>query len=97
MPNLLRARDARDEWHAHATQPVDLAVGDAEIYPVALWDPGDPQLYRVTYELVDDDHIHDSVRGYFGMRKISTMAAADEKMPSMLCLNNKPIYIDGIF
>jgi hypothetical protein len=29
------------------------------------------------------------------MRKISTTAAADENMPAMLCLNNKPIYLRG--
>jgi hypothetical protein len=72
-----------------------VAVGDAEIYPVTLWDPGDPQIYRVTYRLADDEREYDAVTGYFGMRKISTMAAADEKMPAMLCLNNKPIYLRG--
>jgi hypothetical protein len=72
-----------------------VAVGDAEIYPVELWDPGDPQLYRVTYRLVDDETEHDEVASYFGMRKISTIAAADENMPAMLCLNNKPIYLRG--
>jgi hypothetical protein len=72
-----------------------VAVGDAEIYPLALWDPGDPQIYRVTYRLVDEEHEYDEVRSYFGMRKISTMAAADENMPAMLCLNNKPIYLRG--
>lgn len=72
-----------------------VAVGDAEIDPVILWDPGDPRLYRVTYRLLDDERQHDAVDGYFGMRKISTMASADDKMPAMLCLNNKPIYLRG--
>jgi hypothetical protein len=72
-----------------------VAVGDAELYPLVLWDPGDPQLYRVTYRLMDEEHEFDTVDGYFGMRKISTLAAADEKMPAMLCLNNKPIYLRG--
>ena len=72
-----------------------VAVGDAEVYPLVLWDPGDPQLYRVTYRLLDDDHEYDEVASYFGMRKISTIAAADENMPAMLCLNNKPIYLRG--
>ena len=74
-----------------------VAVGDVEIYPLVLWDPGDPQLYRVTYRLinVEDEYEHDEVAGYFGMRKISTIAAADENMPAMLCLNNKPIYLRG--
>lgn len=72
-----------------------VAVGDAEIFPIVLWDPGDPQLYRVTYRLLDEERQHDAVDGYFGMRKISTMASADEQMPAMLCLNNKPIYLRG--
>jgi hypothetical protein len=73
-----------------------VAVGDAEVYPVALWDPSDPQLYRVTYRLVDDEERElDEVASYFGMRKISTVAAQDENMPAMLCLNNKPIYLRG--
>lgn len=72
-----------------------VAVGDVEINPVAFWDPGNPQLYRVTYRLLDEERQHDAVEGYFGMRKISTMASADERMPAMLCLNNKPIYLRG--
>jgi hypothetical protein len=73
----------------------EVASGDAEIYPVMLWDPGDPKLYRVTYRLLDDDRQHDAVESYFGMRKISTVPSADDKMPAMLCLNNKPIYLRG--
>lgn len=73
----------------------EVAVGDAEVYPVALWDPDDPQLYRVTFRLCEEEKEHDAVDGYFGMRKISTLAATDEKMPALLCLNNKPIYLRG--
>ena len=73
-----------------------VAVGDAEVYPLALWDPENPQLYRVTFRLLDNDEKeHDAVRSYFGMRKIGTVASADEQMPSMLSLNNKPIYLRG--
>lgn len=73
----------------------NVAVGDAEIFPVTLWDPGSPRLYRVVYELRDDARALDRVESYFGMRKISTMAAPDENAPAMLCLNNKPIYLRG--
>jgi hypothetical protein len=72
-----------------------VAVGDAEVYPVTLWDPDDPQLYRVTYLLHDEEQEFDAVEGYFGMRKISTIAAVDDNAPAMLCLNNKPIYLRG--
>jgi hypothetical protein len=86
--------DARPQ---RVTLPVyaGVAAGDAEVYPVILWDPGDPKLYRVTYRLFNDEREFDSVSGYFGMRKISTITGADEKMPAMLCLNNKPIYLRG--
>lgn len=73
----------------------DVAVGDVEVYPVTLWDPGDPQLYRVSYRLRREEQVLDAVESYFGMRKISTIAASDERMPAMLCLNNKPIYLRG--
>lgn len=72
-----------------------MAAGDAEVYPITLWDPDDPQLYDVTFRLCDEAGDIDVVTSYFGMRKISTLAAADENMPAMLCLNNKPIYLRG--
>lgn len=71
------------------------AVGDAEIYPVSLWDTSDPKLYRVIFRLLDEEHELDIVRSYFGMRKISTLPGSSGKEPAMLCLNNKPIYLRG--
>jgi hypothetical protein len=68
--------------------------GDTEIHPVILWDTGDPKIYRVVFRLIDDHGmVLDEVRGYFGMRKISTAPVDDA--PAMLCLNNKPIYLRG--
>lgn len=74
-----------------------LAQGDAELYPVTLWDPTDPALYKVIFHLADEEERPiDEVRGYFGMRKIGTApAVGDQNAPSMLCLNNKPIYLRG--
>jgi hypothetical protein len=72
------------------------AEGDAEIYPLSLWDTSDPKLYQVAFQLHGEDGAElDEVRGYFGMRKISTTPAADGTGPAMLCLNNKPIYLRG--
>lgn len=74
----------------------ELAEGDAELYPVTLWDPTDPALYKVIFHLTDEERTLDEVRGYFGMRKIGTAPAIDDKdAPAMLCLNNKPIYLRG--
>lgn len=102
-------RNARDDMHVVVdivppeARPhrVDLklyagvAVGEAEVEPVSLWEPGHPQLYRVRYQLVDDERDYDEVHGYFGMRKISTTPSTDARAPAMLCLNNKPIYLRG--
>src|ERR1041384_3668125 len=72
------------------------AQGDAELYPVTLWDPTAPALYKVIFHLADDERTLDEVRGYFGMRKIGTAPALDDQnAPAMLCLNNKPIYLRG--
>ncbi len=80
------------------TLPVqqDTASGDAEIYPISLWDTSDPKLYQVTFRLLDaEEQEVDAVQGYFGMRKISTLSAHSGREPAMLCLNNKPIYLRG--
>lgn len=72
------------------------ARGEAEVYPISLWDTADPKLYRVVYRLIEEERELDTVRGYFGMRKISTQAPKeDPNRPAMLCLNNKPIYLRG--
>ncbi|HWL16657.1 MAG TPA: glycoside hydrolase family 2 TIM barrel-domain containing protein [Opitutus sp.] len=73
----------------------EIARGDAEVYPVSLWDPGDPKLYRVIFRLLEDNREIDVVRSYFGMRKIGTVPAASTDSPAMLSLNNKPIYLRG--
>lgn len=73
-----------------------LAIGTAKLTPLALWDPADPKLYTILLRLRHPDgRILDEVRGYFGMRKISTTPADDPNSPGMLCLNNQPIYLRG--
>ncbi len=73
-----------------------LASGEGEIYPVSLWDPGDPKLYRVVFRLLDEDEREvDTVRSYFGMRKIGSISAPSPDAPAMLSFNNKPIYLRG--
>lgn len=71
------------------------ASGDGEIYPISLWDPGDPKLYRVVFRLIEDDRELDAVRSYFGMRKIGTVPSPSPEAPAILSLNNKPIYLRG--
>ncbi len=73
----------------------DVATGHSEMDPISLWDPSNPQLYRVVYRITSDEGEFDAVHSYFGMRKISTMPSTDANAPAMLCLNNKPIYLRG--
>ena len=73
-----------------------MGTGAALLQPLSLWDPGDPKLYSVILRLTRaDGPVADEVRGYFGMRKISTAPAAEAGAPAMLCLNNQPIYLRG--
>jgi hypothetical protein len=73
-----------------------LATGAAHLQPLSLWDPASPKLYPVIFRLTRaDGYVADEVRGYFGMRKISTAPADDADAPGMLCLNNQPIYLRG--
>lgn len=73
-----------------------VARGSVDLEPVALWDPGDPKLYRTIYRLHDGERETDVVHGYFGMRKIGTRPVdPKDPAPAMLCLNNKPIYLRG--
>ncbi|MFT3783391.1 MAG: glycoside hydrolase family 2 TIM barrel-domain containing protein [Nibricoccus sp.] len=73
-----------------------VARQEVKIEPVSLWDTAAPRLYRVVFRLRQNEREEDLVRSYFGMRKIHTApAAAAEKSPARLCLNNQPIYLRG--
>ncbi|MBQ7889688.1 MAG: glycoside hydrolase family 2 [Erysipelotrichaceae bacterium] len=50
-----------------------------------MWSPEVPNLFDVTFRIVDDSQILDEVNSYFGMRKIHTQNG-------MVFLNNKPYY-----
>lgn len=54
-------------------------------WDLQLWHPDHPHLYDVTFSLVDDGGVRDSVSSYVGMRKIEV--AGDQVL-----LNNLPIY-----
>ncbi|MDB6116766.1 MAG: glycoside hydrolase family 2 sugar binding [Verrucomicrobiaceae bacterium] len=70
---------------ARATMPLN---------PVILWDPNDPQLYRLQLTLLERGH-RDVVHGYFGMRSLSARPVAEADAPAALCFNDQPIYIRG--
>ncbi|SDN20544.1 Glycosyl hydrolases family 2 [Paenibacillus sp. yr247] len=52
----------------------------------AWWTPEHPNLYDVTFKLINDNQVVDEVTSYFGMRKVSI---EDGK----LCLNNRPYFL----
>lgn len=54
-------------------------------WKLKAWSPDEPNLYDINYELVRQDKVLDSVKSYFGMRKVSTRNGA-------VLLNNQPIY-----
>jgi len=86
-----------DGGELHAVWPVaeGVANGTVALAPVALWEPGSPQLYHVVFHLRAGGTEHEAVHSYFGMRKIHTAPAGDGNGPARLCLNNKPIYLRG--
>lgn len=64
--------------------------------PVAnprLWGPGDPFLYDLKVELLQDERVIDSVDSYFGMRAISVAEGASGH--KRIFLNGRPIFLHG--
>ncbi|UOF90660.1 glycoside hydrolase family 2 [Fodinisporobacter ferrooxydans] len=54
--------------------------------PGWYWSPEAPNLFRVVFQLRNDDRVLDEVESYFGMRKISVENG-------QILLNNKPYYM----
>lgn len=57
-----------------------------------LWSPNSPFLYDVVFELSDNQRVIDTVKSYFGMRKVSRGSV--NGMPCFL-LNNQPTFLYG--
>ncbi|HRX85731.1 MAG TPA: glycoside hydrolase family 2 TIM barrel-domain containing protein, partial [Phycisphaerae bacterium] len=71
-------------------------VGDELVIAIPLphlWSPDDPYLYDYQARIVEDGKTVDEVRGYFGMRKIST--GKDDQDVLRLMLNNQPLFEFG--
>ena len=58
-----------------------------------LWSPDSPFLYRTTVKLISDGKVHDKVKSYFAMRKISSKR--DENGIVRMQLNNEDIFQYG--
>lgn len=71
-----------------------IASGTISLHEVILWDPADPQLYRVQFALRSGANT-DVVHSYFGVRSISTKPSEDASAPAALSLNGEAIYLRG--
>lgn len=78
---------------------VDVRWGRAEhllqLAKLALWDPNEPNLYTLTLRLTREGEVLDTVRSYFGMRKVDFEAAHEASAPTALRLNGQPRYLRG--
>ncbi|HTL55205.1 MAG TPA: hypothetical protein VL361_05970 [Candidatus Limnocylindrales bacterium] len=61
----------------------------------ALWDPNSPNLYDVVLRLRSGKRVLDTVRSYFGMRKIDFELARDSGVPAGLRVNGVARYLRG--
>jgi len=57
-----------------------------EINKPRPWSPADPYLYKLTFELLEDNRVIDTVNSYAGFRKIHIES-------NKIFLNNKPIFL----
>ena len=62
---------------------------------LALWDPNTPSLYEARLRLRRKGQVLDTVRTYFGMRKIDFDTHPQTGVPSALRLNGVPRYLRG--
>jgi hypothetical protein len=73
----------------------EVAERTIKLAPLRLWDPNSPALYTVVLRLSCKDEILDTVRTYFGMRKIDFELSKESGAPSALRLNGVARYLRG--
>lgn len=96
-----------EDWYSLAhevshdiSREVDLQAGANEVQVVLpvpeprLWSPERPHLYFAKLRLRQQSTVVDSVRTYFGMRKVSR-GTYNGSAHEYILLNNKPIYLKG--
>jgi hypothetical protein len=62
---------------------------------LALWDPNSPHLYGLHLRLRQGSQVLDTVRSYFGMRKVDFEPGQEGGAPVALRLNGVPRYLRG--
>ena len=61
----------------------------------ALWEPNSPNLYDVVLRLRSCNQLVDTIRSYFGLRKIDFELAKDSGVPAGIRVNGVPRYLRG--
>ncbi|HWQ91802.1 MAG TPA: glycoside hydrolase family 2 TIM barrel-domain containing protein [Clostridia bacterium] len=72
-----------------------VAEQEVKLKTVALWDPNTPNLYPVELRMQYQGRTTDTVRTYFGMRKIDFELAQESGVPAALRLNGVARYLRG--
>ncbi len=92
VENAATAMEQRTWASRYEIQDAVVNVGLCDDF--ALWDHHTPNLHQVVLRLIRGGKILDEVHSYFGMRAITTQAAADGG-PAAVCLNGRPLYLRG--
>ncbi|HZR16653.1 MAG TPA: glycoside hydrolase family 2 TIM barrel-domain containing protein [Verrucomicrobiae bacterium] len=71
------------------------ANGPVKLQTVTLWDPNSPNLYQARLRLVQGGKLADTVRTYFGLRKIDFEIARESGVPTALRVNKVARYLRG--
>jgi hypothetical protein len=95
--NLIAEIEAPEGPRQRAVIPVRHGQAQQRIpvQPLRLWNPNTPFLYRTRLRLEIDGAMVDSVRTYFGMRKVDFAPAEDPDSPAVLRLNGVARYLRG--
>lgn len=71
-----------------ADQPIKLST-------ISLWDPNTPNLYTARLRLFQNEKLTDTIRTYFGLRKIDFEMAKESQVPAALRVNGVARYLRG--
>ena len=72
-----------------------LGIETVLVHPLLLWDPNQPNLYKLTLNLEQDGRATDQIQSYFGMRKIDYAPVDGKESAVALRLNNVARYLRG--
>ncbi|MBI1343335.1 MAG: glycoside hydrolase family 2 [Terrimonas sp.] len=83
----IRTPDSTLRYSRHLEKGADHATFNLSIPQARLWNLDDPYLYETVVKMQED-----TVKTYFGMRKISVMNLPGTGIP-YIALNNQPVYL----